>query len=88
MHSINEKIIIVPSASLSEVFKYYNMNKTYKHIKYPSPVKMCYRSVHMWGLYMLLYSIQYDKNVWIKVYWHAGLVITVKFETASVWRLI
>ena len=30
--------------------------------------------------------IQYDKNVWIKVYWHAGLVITVKFETA--WRLI
>ena len=33
--------IIVPSASLSKVFKYYNKNKTFKPIKYPSPVKIC-----------------------------------------------
>ena len=49
---INEKNIIVSSALLSEVFKYYNKIKTCKHIKYPFLVKMCYRSVHIWGLYM------------------------------------
>ena len=41
MYSINEYIIIVPSASLSKVFKYYNKTKTSKPIKYPSPVKIC-----------------------------------------------
>ena len=41
MYSINEYIIIVPSASLSKVFTYYNKNKTSKTIKYASPVKMC-----------------------------------------------
>ena len=41
MYSINEYIIIVPSALLSKVFKYYKKNKTSKPIKYPSPVKIC-----------------------------------------------
>ena len=41
MYSINEYIIIVPSASLTKVFKYYNKNERSKPIKYPSPVKIC-----------------------------------------------
>ena len=44
----------------SKLFKYYNKTKTSKHLKYSSPVKMCYRLVHMSRLYM--YSIQYDNN--------------------------
>ena len=65
---------------LSNVFKYYNKTKTSKHIKYASPVKMCYRSVH----------IQFNMTiVRIKVCWYAGLVTSkhLMFSAEEVWFL-
>ena len=46
MYSINEYIIIVPSASLLKVFKFTRI-KNSKHVKYVSPVKMCEPMFHL-----------------------------------------
>ena len=42
---LKTKIDVIPRGC----FKYYNKNKTSKHIKYAPPIKMCDRSVHMCG---------------------------------------